>query len=130
MAAELNGFMQSQGMITKLNTLVASMTGGAVNTGAARVGLALLAGVAMAFAPSARGAVRTWNNTGTDFASNGSWNSSAPTSGDTGSFTSAATQNPNLSANRSIAGLNFSSTAGAYTLTANSGGVLTLGDQG
>ncbi|MBS0633177.1 MAG: autotransporter-associated beta strand repeat-containing protein [Verrucomicrobia bacterium] len=125
--------MQSRGVIAKLNTLVASATGAVARVKAARFGSAVLLGVLVALAPSVRAASRTWSNSGTDFATAANWGGTVPannTTADTGNFTSTATQNPNLAGNRSINGLNFSSTAGAYTLTANSNVFLTLGNQG
>ena len=88
----------------------------------------------LASGPAAQAGLITWNNTGTDFESAARWTGSVPPANDTttdvGAFNSAVTFQPTLTANRSIAGLDFVSPAaggwnlsGAFTLTLGGGTV-------
>jgi autotransporter-associated beta strand protein len=70
---------------------------------------------------------KTWGNTGTDFNTTGNWTGGTPSAGDVAFFSTAASQQPNLSASLSIAGLFFSGTSSSgYNLTATNSAILTL----
>jgi len=74
-----------------------------------------------------------WANNGTDFATAANWQEdTAPANGltaDVADFTTAVpTAQPNLAASQSVAGLEFDSGAGAFTLSGT--GTLTLGASG
>jgi autotransporter-associated beta strand protein len=70
---------------------------------------------------SVQGATKTWNNNGTDFNTSGNWTGGLPGTADIATFTGAASVQPNLSANISISGLNFSSnSSNGYDLTSSS----------
>lgn len=81
-------------------------------------------------------AVIVWANTGTTFSTGSNWvGGTAPANSittDIGSFQSATvTNNPVLTGNRSINGLQFTDTSGGWTFTGNSGvRNLTLGSSG
>ena len=89
----------------------------------------ILLALAFAFlaADLAHATARTWSSVGTDFNTAGNW-SALPGTADVATFATAATVQPNLSANISISGFNFSTiTSNGYDLTAsNSGIALTL----
>ena len=74
---------------------------------------------------------QTWNNTGTDFNAAGSWTGGAPGSGDTGVFSSPATNQPGLSANITVGGLDFQyagyTLSGAFDLTVGNAGIASSG---
>ena len=69
---------------------------------------------------SASSATKTWNNSGTDFNTAGDWTGGLPGSGDIATFTGPASIQPNVSANISVSGVNFSSTtSNGYNLTSS-----------
>jgi autotransporter-associated beta strand protein len=80
----------------------------------------------------ARAVTRTWADVGTDFATAANWGGTAPANnltGDIGSFNSVLNFQPVLSANRSINGLAFTTSAtGAITLSGT--GTLSIGGSG
>lgn len=96
----------------------------------------LLVMMGLSWAALAEAAVIVWENTGTQFSTNGNWvGNNAPANSlttDIGSFTDATPANqPRLTANRSINGIRFTAGSGAWTFTGNSGTrVLTLGSSG
>lgn len=76
--------------------------------------------------PLTDAAVRTWNNTGTDFNAGSSWTGGAPGSGDIATFSGAPGTQPNVTANISIDGLDFSTTDASGYVLSSTGGVLEL----
>ena len=81
-----------------------------------------------------RAATIVWANLGTDFATGANWGGTAPADSivtDLASFgTASPTFQPNLAANRSVNGLVFANTAGAFTVSGTGGAILTLGTGG
>src|SRR3954471_4876257 len=84
-----------------------------------------LAGLFLALSGSLGAATRTWNNTSTDANAAGSWTGGPPGAADIALFNTAVTNNPNLTGNGSVLGLQFDSGSGAYTFS-GSGAVRTL----
>ena len=78
-----------------------------------------LCGVVVIFHPAANGAVKTWNNGGTDFNATGNWTGGVPGSADTATFDTAASMQPNISSNITIKNLNFAATGTGYDLTSS-----------
>lgn len=98
--------------------------------------LASLFGVACAFVSSATAQTAiSWANASTDYATGTNWTGNSAPADDTttnrASFgTASPTAQPNLSANRSVAGVVFASGAGAFTFSGTGNPVLTLGASG
>lgn len=86
-------------------------------------GWMMLAGVfLLAAGPRVTAATIVWANTAADIGANASWTGGTrPGAGDIGSFQNASPVNPTLSTSFALGGLEFTSTAGAYTLNLNAG---------
>ena len=102
-----------------------------------RLLVALCASACFTWSPMLlRATTIVWGNTGTQFSTNANWvGGTAPANSivtDIGSFQAATVSfNPQLTASRSINGLDFTNGTGAWTFSGNSGTrVLTLGSSG
>ncbi|MEY2538907.1 MAG: hypothetical protein QOG67_2647 [Verrucomicrobiota bacterium] len=76
---------------------------------------------------TAQAALKTWNNTGTDFNAAGSWTGGSPSGNNVASFNAAAVTQPKLSSPVSVSGLFFSGTGSSgYDITNTTTEALTL----
>ena len=80
-------------------------------------------------ATTAKAALRTWADIGTDFGTGANWGGTAPVAADIASFNTVLTFQPVLAANRSILGLAFTTNA-TGNITLSGAGAFTLGASG